>query len=237
MGFLVSRFFPPSVVIIATVFILVIMILLSKKIQAFYLRIEDRFLANYYEKDNEENNVEDLSPWDAHMETFEVQPEWDGIGKSLKNLRLRENYEINVARIDRGTKIINTPKAEELVYPFDILTVIGTDEQLDRFRKEVELSPAISETKGREVTLWHYKVKDSSVLINRSIRDSGIRERTRGIVVGVETAGKRIINPDSGYVILPGDVIWIVGERLRLLSIRKAEKELENKSEFPNESA
>jgi CPA2 family monovalent cation:H+ antiporter-2 len=223
IGFLVNRFFNTTIALISSVVIISILIIMSKRLQAFYLRIEDRFLANYYEKDNEEDNVEDLSPWDAHMETFEVKPEWNGIGKTLEQLRLRENYEINVARIDRGMKTINTPQRTEVIFPYDTLTVIGTDEQLDRFRAEVELSSTTSEKTGHEVTLWHYKVNEDSVLVNKTIRESGIRERTRGIVVGVETKGKRIINPDSSHIILAEDVIWIVGDKLRLLSIRKAE--------------
>ncbi len=92
------------------------------------MRIEDRFLSNFYEKENEEN-VEDLSPWDAHMEKFEVKPEWNGIGKDLEELRLREKFGVNIATIERGSKIINAPKRDDVIFPYDQLIVIGTDEQ------------------------------------------------------------------------------------------------------------
>lgn len=229
VGFLVSRFFNTPVAVLATAVIIMLLFIFSGRIQAFYLRIEDRFLANYYEKDHGSEDEEDLSPWDAHMETLEVKPEWDGVGRSLTELRLREEYGINIARIDRGTMVINTPRAVEVIYPYDTLTVIGTDDQLDRFRKEVELTSTVSDRKPKEVTLWHYKVNEGSELANRSVKASGIREKTRGIVVGVETGGRRIVNPSSDYVIRVDDVIWIVGEKLRLLSIRKAEKAREEK--------
>jgi K+:H+ antiporter len=199
----------------------------TKKIQSFYLRIEDRFLSNFYEKENEEN-VEDLSPWDAHMERFEVRPEWNGIGKSLGDLRLREKFGINIATIGRGSVTVNAPKKDDMIFPYDELLVIGTDEQLDKFRKDVELLSTFSESKKSEVTLWHYQVNPGSQLVDKSIRESGIRERTRGLVVGVETKGQRIINPDSSHVIHAGDVIWIVGDKLRLLTIRRAEKSAKN---------
>ena len=223
IGFLLSKFFTTKIAVIVAALILAILTVASRKVQSFYLRIEDRFLSNFYEKENEEN-VEDLSPWDAHMEKFEVKPEWNGIGKDLQELRLREKFGINIATIERGSKTINAPKRDDIIFPYDQLTVIGTDEQLDRFRKDVELLTTTSEGKKSEVTLWHYQVNEGSILVDKTIRESGIRERTRGLVVGVETKGNRIVNPDSTYVIHAGDVIWIVGDKLRLLSIRRAEK-------------
>jgi CPA2 family monovalent cation:H+ antiporter-2 len=224
IGFLLSRFFTTTFAVISSAVLVGVMVAMSRKIQAFYLRIEDRFLSNFYEKENEVNNVEDLSPWDAHMERFEVRPEWNGIGKSLQALQLREKFGVNIASIERGNKTINVPKRNEIIFPYDSLLVIGTDEQLDRFRNDVELLTTTVEAKRSDVTLWHYQVNEGSVLVDKSIRESGIRERTRGIVVGVETEGHRIVNPDSSHIIHAGDVIWIVGDRLRLLSIRRAER-------------
>lgn len=224
IAFLVGRFFTAATAAIVATAVLLGLVIMSKKIRAFYLRIEDRFLANFYEKENEEENVEDLSPWDAHMEKFEVKADWNGIGKTLEALRLREKFGVNIATIERGSKIINAPKRTEVIFPYDILLVIGTDEQLDKFRADVEVTSITTEAKKSEVTLWHYQVNEGSILVDKSIRESGIRERTRGLVVGVETKGKRIVNPASDLVIHAGDVIWIVGDKLRLLSIRRAEK-------------
>jgi CPA2 family monovalent cation:H+ antiporter-2 len=223
VAFLVSRFFTATIAGTIAAVVLLTLIVMSKKISAFYLRIEDRFLANFYEKENE-NNVEDLSPWDAHMEKFEVKADWNGVGKNLETLQLREKFGINIATIERGTKVINAPQRDEVIFPYDSLLVIGTDEQLEKFRVDIEATATPREKKKPEVTLWHYKVNEGSILVDKSIRESGIRERTRGLVVGVETKGSRIVNPDSGHVIHAGDVIWIVGDKLRLLSIRRAEK-------------
>jgi Kef-type K+ transport system membrane component KefB/K+/H+ antiporter YhaU regulatory subunit KhtT len=189
--------------------------------------VEHRLNKNLHEREKENNganeNIENLSPWDAHMEKFEVKPEWNGIGQTLQELRLRESFGINIATIERGSKIINAPKRDDVIFPYDQLTIIGTDEQLDKFRKDVELLTTTSENKKSEVTLWHYQVNEGSILVDKTIRESGIRERTRGLVVGVETKGQRIVNPDSSHIIHAGDVIWIVGDKLRLLSIRRAE--------------
>ncbi|RYZ45880.1 MAG: hypothetical protein EOP49_24350, partial [Sphingobacteriales bacterium] len=49
-----------------------------------------------------------------------------------------------------------------------------------------------------------------------SIRASGIREQTDGLVVGIERKNTRILNPDSNTTIEPGDRIWIVGHRKKI---------------------
>jgi CPA2 family monovalent cation:H+ antiporter-2 len=225
IGLLVDRFFSPFIALATSIVLITTLILLSKRIQKFYLKIEDRFLDNYYERENKQERASVLAPWDAHLSAIEVKPEWEGIGKTLKELRLREEYGINVATISRGSKTIHAPERDERLYPYDTLSVIGTDEQLDRFRQAVELPVTTSQQKKKsEVILWHFVVSRESLLVNQTIRESSIREKTRGIVVGVESKGKRIINPESSMVIGEGDIIWIVGDKLRLLSIKRAEE-------------
>lgn len=223
IGFIIDRFFSQRIAFVTAVVILSVLILFSKRIQNFYLRIEDRFLANFYERENKETAV--LAPWDAHLAVFEVNPEWTGIGKTLRELGLREAYGINVASISRGSKVINTPQRNEKIYPYDSITVIGTDDQLDRFRQALLLpmQNKIQHHKN-EMVLWHFVVGPNSPFVDQSIRHSRIREKTRGIVVGIETNGRRIINPDSSYVVRPGDIIWIAGDKLRLLTIKRAEE-------------
>jgi CPA2 family monovalent cation:H+ antiporter-2 len=36
------------------------------------------------------------------------------------------------------------------------------------------------------------------------------------MVVGIEREGKRNINPDSSFKLIPGDTLWVVGEKSNL---------------------
>lgn len=229
VGFLIDRFFSPGIALAASISLIALLVLFSGRIQNFYLRIEERFLANYNERQAGEAPTEVLAPWDAHLAVMEVKPEWPGVGKTLLDLRLRERFGINIASIERGSILINTPSRHETIYPFDSLSVIGTDEQLDRFRQEVE--PVTVTTPGQrrvEVVLWHFEVAAQSDLVGKTIRESRLRERTHGIVVGIESRGRRIINPESSEVFHAGDEVWVVGEKRRLLTIRRAEEAARN---------
>ncbi|MFT3826113.1 MAG: cation:proton antiporter [Chitinophagaceae bacterium] len=228
VGFLLDRFFSPRVATIVSIIIVIVLIAFSRKIQQFYFHIQQRFLDNYNEREKKQNEADALAPWDAHLATFEIQPDWEKIGIPLLELAWRERYGVNVAMIERGNRTINTPTRNEQLFPHDIISVIGTDEQIDQFRKELDIAPNDGkEKKKAEVTLDHFVVHLDSELVNKSIRASNIRERVRGIVVGVESAGNRIINPESNYIIRPGDTLWIVGDKLRLLSIKKAEETIQ----------
>ncbi|RYF92368.1 MAG: sodium:proton antiporter, partial [Chitinophagaceae bacterium] len=164
-----------------------------------------------------------LAPWDAHMANFEIKPDSEIVGRSLLDLGWREKFGINVAIIERGEHRINVPAREEVVYPYDSLSVIGTDEQIENFNRYldyIEQNKHVTRTKIK-VTLERLTITSESPFIDLSIRDSGIREKTHGLVVGVEQNNERILNPESDYTFRNGDVVWIVGNRLRILALQK----------------
>lgn len=52
--------------------------------------------------------------------------------------------------------------------------------------------------------------------IGKSIRQSQLREKTNGLVVGIERKGSRTLNPDTNLVLNEDDILWIVGDRKKL---------------------
>ena len=63
-----------------------------------------------------------------------------------------------------------------------------------------------------DVVLKKVKVKTDTYLLGMTIRESGIREKTNGLVVGIERNGRRMLNPESTTIFEEGDSVWIVGE-------------------------
>ncbi|MGZ8525230.1 MAG: cation:proton antiporter domain-containing protein [Chitinophagaceae bacterium] len=225
IGFLVNLFFSPYIAFIVTIVMFVLLIFFSKKIQYLYSRIRKRFLANYNEREEISAQKNLLAPWDAHMAELKISANMPGVGKTLRQLGWREKYGINVAIIERGDTIINTPKREQVIFPGDIISVIGTDDQLDVFRKELEVAdPMAAEKKPVEVVLEHFVIGEKSTFADKNIREGEIREKIHGIVVGIENEDGRLVNPDSSYIIRVGDIVWVVGDKLRLLSLQKAEQ-------------
>jgi CPA2 family monovalent cation:H+ antiporter-2 len=213
VGLLLSIFFSTAVaIIIATVVMIFAIIIFRKKLQSFYDRIEQRFLFNLHERENLKIHRPPIVPWDAHLAEFQVLPESDLIGRELQELALREKFGINVALIERGKKTIITPGRREKLFPGDILSVIGTDEQLGKLKATLEQTTIVEpDPSAIHISLKNFTVAESSKLCNKSIRESGIREAVKALIVGIERAGERILNPESSFTFESGDIVWIVG--------------------------
>ncbi|MEJ8756917.1 cation:proton antiporter [Pontibacter sp. H259] len=229
IGFLLNQFYPIQVSIIVGLVILGLLAVFSKKIQNFYIRIENRFMSNLNAREIKAASKmhHSLTPWDVHLTSFDVTPESAVVGKSLLELQVREKYGVNIAVMERGDRTIMAPTRQELIFPGDRIYVFGSDEQIETFRKfiQAEVDVQADLDRAEDVKLQQLIVNEASPLLHTTIRDSGIRERTKGLIVGIESRGQRILNPESDYVFKLNDIIWIVGSPWRI-----RELEIENRN-------
>jgi len=224
IGFLFDRLFSPWIALAGVIVSILILALFSKKIKAFYGKIEMRFLTNYHARETENPDATVmLSPWDTHMATFELNSKSPYIGKTLFESRIREEFGVNIAVIERGDFVINVPGRTDHLYPNDKLLVIGTDEQIEKFRLHLDLTTAESQKEAarQTVSLHHFTLGPDCPLVKRTIRESKLRERSKGLVVGIERNGERILNPESDLVFEANDKVWIVGNELRIQILLK----------------
>jgi len=218
MVYLLGSFYAtPAALSIAGGIMLLAFAIFYQRLQHFYSKIEDRFLQNLNARQLEGSGKSKklLLPWDAHFAFLEVSADSNMIGKTLQELKIRENFGINVVLIERGSKTIQLPRPTEVLYPCDRIEVIGTDEQLDAFRGHIEINTSGDVYMAHEdsIVLERIEVKSEYNIRGKSIRNSGIREKTHGMIVGLERNGERILNPDSSMTIEMEDVLWIAGER------------------------
>ena len=134
-------------------------------------------------------------------------------------LAVREKYGVNIALIERGKIMIPTPGRDEQLFPNDKVMVIGTDDQLAAVKElfEGSMDENIESSFPREdMALQKVVINSNSPVYGQSIRKSGIREATQGLVVGIERKGQRILNPDSNLIFENGDIVWIVGNNKKV---------------------
>lgn len=217
---LVSLFLPPVIaLVIVLIFATLNVFMLGRYFELIYINFETRFIQNLQEKDNLEKKISlpPLAPWDAHLAQVPVSQSSPLAGKTLAELTVRERFGITVALIERGHRKIAAPGRNTICFPGDILHVIGTDEQIKNFQ---DTCAAIIEEdatfSSEDYILQQHYVPTNSKFSGKNIRESGLREQTNGLVVGVEKNGQRTLNPDSSVIIEAGDILWIVGDRDRL---------------------
>lgn len=201
-------------------FLIVIYFALFKKLESYYRWLEKTFLSTFEEPEAKKESpaLSGLAPWDSHLVHVEVHPNATLVNSSLLKANLRQRLGVNVVAIQRGVQTLVAPKPNELILPGDTLVVLGTDEQIDGARPELEIPSELSSMFEGEMNyrLRHLKVTPSSGISGKTIRQSGIREKYHAMVVGVERAQKRMINPDTDLEIKSDDIIWVVGEKSML---------------------
>nr|WP_231425223.1 cation:proton antiporter [Pedobacter sp. Leaf250] len=221
VGFLMYEFFDTWVAAgIALGLIVLVMVIFSRKLQAFYNKLEKRFMLNLNAR---ENQKPDILPWDTHLTEIKVSPESDVVGKTLAELMIREKYGVNIALIERGRNNIPTPGRDERLYPNDNLLLIGADDQLASVKALLEVDlPDTEQEKSfpdKEMTLQKVVVSTESPVYGLSIRNAGIREKAQALIVGIERGAERILNPSSDFIFDSGDVIWIVGNNKKIKEV------------------
>lgn len=229
VAFILSRFFSAKVgllVFIASV--LVVMMMVSKRLKLFSIRLERKFLHNLNSREYEQDkkNVRDagykkvlasqLLSFDVHLVDYVVQQNADCVGKSLKTLNYRQRYGVHIVSILRGNRRINIPGGNNQLFPLDKVLVLGTDEQLERFQKEINLETEVNDENNRSVSIEQFEITADSPFVGKTLRESGIRENKGCMVIGIEHDGVSTMNPESQTVFYEGDFVWVVGETEQL---------------------
>lgn len=234
IGFWAETFFSTKVALLVVIPTTILLyFIFAQRLQRFYQRIEGRFLVNLNaretaaageassKRDVAQKNAalqSDLAPWSAHIVDMVVDQQAEYVGKTLLELAWREKFGINIAYIRRGDKLIQAPGRYDRVLPHDHIGIIVTDEQLQIFKPVFDARETIPEASNlaRDIELQKIVVDEHTRLRGLSIRESGIRERTNGLVIGIERNDGRILNPDSTTVFEWNDIVWIVGDRKKI---------------------
>ena len=229
--FIITRLFniTLAVVILMSVVIIVIYIY-SKWIKMQSIQLERHFMRNLTARESErERNapirsivVKSLKAKDIHLADFVVFPESMSVGKCLNELDFRQSTGVNVVKIVRGEISINIPGGNERLYPHDKIIVAGTDKQITKFREFIDERKRVSdEKKGekKEMSVEQFYVGEHSYFIGKAIAHSGIRDKGRCLVIGIERESAMIMNPEPSVEFCAGDVVWVAGERDKLESL------------------
>ena len=227
--FIYNQFFSSTIAsIILVIGLLITMYFLSKYFNQFYNYIQTKFIYNLNEREILTKKIEEKKKQDKYQYTWDnthisdmiVPQNANFIGVPLGELDWRTKFQINIAYIKRGDRIIQTPNSESVLYPFDKIGIIGTDEHIQRFEKYLQIigetPPENNDLKNTDnFTLDKVVIpNDFCVLEHKSI--GWVKDTAKGIVVSIERDGKMIHNPDRNVPIELGDYLTIVADKKNL---------------------
>ncbi|MCL1938095.1 MAG: cation:proton antiporter [Candidatus Azobacteroides sp.] len=234
--YVLFQFFHENFVISFTgALIILVLFLASRRIRIQTLRMERRFKENLNEKEKHEESKAPLTKGfanhllerDLHLTNFAVKPYYSIVGKTLKELKFRQFFGVNIVTIVRGDQRIHIPNGDVRIYPEDQLIVLGTDKQMEAFQQEVEERRKkythLQEKEISEVQMKQISVEPHSPLVGKTIRTSRIQDDFDCLVVGIERNNSSIMNPSLDLKFEEGDLLWIVGESSNIKRMRGSE--------------
>jgi CPA2 family monovalent cation:H+ antiporter-2 len=222
-----SRF--SSAVMITIGIIAVALMVLSRTIKQRSIKLERLFILNLRSRDIAAQVHGKKRPLyegklldrDVHIAIFDVPMDSMWMGSNLKQLSFGKKYGVHITSILRANHRLNIPDGDYVIYPGDRLEIIGSDEQLAKFKNaiETEVFGEDLQLENREMKLRQLIIGSDSPFIGKTLIESGIRDLYSCMVIGLEE-GKENLSPVSPKRRFEeGDIIWIVGEEEALQAL------------------
>ena len=202
--------------------VVLVLIIFSRWIKKRSISLERLFILNLRSRDIEAQVLGKKRPLyegklldrDIHIAEFEIPTNSGWMGQTLKQLNLGQKYGVHVSSILRGGWRLNIPDGDYIIFPDDVLQVIGSDEQFAAFRQALEdsLIGEDPDLEKREMKLRQMIIGSDSPFIGKNLIESRIRDLYSCMVVGLEE-GKESLSPyKPNRKFQEGDIIWVVGE-------------------------
>ena len=225
-----SRF--TNALMISIGLVVVVAIIFSRWIKHRSITLERLFIQNLRSRDIEAQVHGKKRPLyegrlldrDIHIAEFTVPSDSMWMGQTLKQLNFGQKYGVHVSSILRGGRRVNIPDGDYIIFPGDVLQVIGSDSQFTAFRDTLEKDRfgEDEEMEKREMRLRQLVIGNGSPFIGKSLIESGIRDLYSCMVVGLEEGKESLSQYRPNRRFQEGDIIWVVGEQEALDALMKA---------------
>lgn len=228
-----SAFLSPFLILLLVVVVLSAVISLSRSARKRYERYEAHFMSNLNSRETAEatrsRNIirqemmqQPRQSMDLSLVDLEVAQDSCFAGETIGELPWREKYGVNIVYIRRGETLIYVPGPEVRLFPFDRLGVIASEGEMEEFLPIFEEKATACQTVSNadDIVIEKIRIDDNSTLSGKEVRNSGIREISDGLVVGIEREDEHLTNPAPNMILNPGDIIWVVGERTKIRELR-----------------
>jgi CPA2 family monovalent cation:H+ antiporter-2 len=215
-----SRF--SSAIMITIGVIVVALIVVSRTIKQRSIRLERLFILNLRSRDIAAQVHGTKRPLyegklldrDVHIAVFDVPMNTMWMGSSLKQLNFGRKYGVHITSILRANHRLNIPDGDYVIYPGDKLEIIGSDDQLNKFKQAVETEVFGEDLhlEDREMKLHQMIIGSDSPFVGKTLQESGIRDIYSCMVIGLEEGKENLSKVAPSRKFLAGDILWIVGE-------------------------
>ncbi len=226
----------PFVILLLLSAAAVVLLIISDYLKGVTINMELRFMENFSERTlarqkRERGRDEKYSWLNEELLVAEFQVTDTVENKTIYDFTKSRAFRVTIIKIIRGDKYINLPTPDEVVLEGDILHMMGTSAEIDACTILLEKDECIEYTDRDDITLKDYiygqtfygiapekqliccpiNVSQGSGFSRKSIKNSHMRDKYRGTIIGIERGNLTILNVDIDTIIQPGDLIWTLG--------------------------
>lgn len=226
----------PYILLVVLSLAAIIFIVKSDYIKGKTLKMEMRFIENFYEttleRQKKERGIKGEYHWlDEAFYVVEFKVTQTIQQNTILQFCQSRLFHVTIIKVIRDGKHVNMPNGKYRLVEGDIVHAIGTKNEIEACILMLEKAAHIQEPEEPMVTLREYiygqifheiepekqiiccpiQIESDSDLIKKSIKNSGFRPRYKGHILGIERGKLPILNPDINTVIEEGDLLWIIG--------------------------
>ena len=212
-----------------------------------YLRIESRFLVNLNEKHmrkHREAQGGEQGHWfdeELYLAYYKVADNSPIIGKTMKQLAVRQYYGCNVLQIRTPQATIDMPGGEVMVTKGATLLLIGSASQLKIMdaaiiQRHLELHRLWGPVTMRQFMLEDHAyapeqqflslaitIDKHSPILGTSLKAADLRQKWSCLVIGLERGAFTITNPNVSLVFEENDLLWVLGKQKMMNTLIREE--------------
>ena len=212
-----------------------------------YLRIESRFLVNLNEKHmrkHREAQGGEQGHWfdeELYLAYYKVADNSPIIGKTMKQLAVRQYYGCNVLQIRTPQATIDMPGGEVMVTKGANLLLIGSASQLKIMdaaiiQRHLELHRLWGPVTMRQFMLEDHAyapeqqflslaitIDKHSPTLGTSLKAADLRQKWSCLVIGLERGAFTITNPNVSLVFEENDLLWVLGKQKMMNTLIREE--------------
>lgn len=157
-----------------------------------------------------------LCRWRLGASDVTIRPGTRAVGQTLQALPLRDRFACTVAAVERQGCNLPNPTADTVLFPNDILLLVGRDEDLaeaEQWLNAVETGEELTENESAmdALGLLPLAVPLSSKHAGKSLSEMELPTHWGVQVVGIQRNGVTHISPGRSATLNPGDQLLVLG--------------------------
>lgn len=174
---------------------------------------------------------------EENLFVLEVPAGSPAVAKTAADLDVRNRYGLSILEVrrEKGASHQLIKKVSQLLAGADVplqvgdnLFVIGSRANAERLQKDFGLTTSARQQRGLDfydIGMAELVLMPSSALINRSVKDSGLRNKYNVNVLGIKRKGEYILDNLAGVQLVSGDTVLVQGTWTNIARLTEEDNE------------